>query len=97
MPFARWRRCRGSAQEPTRGPAPRGMYWMRTQAQLYRQLRRERDAEAIEAELLKLLAYADPDYPLLQQIKSASQDLSKARAPVRIAGDAPRPLSSPKR
>jgi len=47
-------------------------------AQLYRQVGREEDARKIEDELLKLLAYADPDYPLLVQLKSAQ---SAARNP----------------
>ncbi len=62
-------------------PAPVGLFWMRTQvrlAQLYRQVGREEDARKIEDELLKLLAYADPDYPLLVQLKSAQ---SAARNP----------------
>lgn len=34
-------------------------------AEVYRKLGRQSDAEKIEKELLTLLAYADPDYPIL--------------------------------
>jgi DNA-binding winged helix-turn-helix (wHTH) protein len=47
-------------------------FWMRTELQLadlYRETGRLPEAEKIEEELLKLLAYADPDYPLLGQLK----------------------------
>ena len=46
--------------------------WMKTQlrlAQLYRKVGREQEAREIEAELRKLLAYADPDYPILRQLQ----------------------------
>lgn len=46
--------------------------WMRNQmhlAQLYRRMDRVKDAETIEAELRTLLAYADPDYPMLVELK----------------------------
>ncbi len=46
---------------------------MRTQAklaELYRRVGRDEKAPAIEAELLKLLKYADPDYPLLQDLRA---------------------------
>lgn len=45
-----------------------GWLWMRNQfrlAQLYRKAGREDEARKIEDELLKLLAYADSDYPML--------------------------------
>ncbi len=51
-----------------------GDCWIGTQyqlAQLYRKAGRDEDARKIEDELLKLLAYADPDYPLLVQLKTA--------------------------
>ena len=51
---------------------PVGLFWMRTQfqlAQLYRKVGREQKAAEIETELRKLLAYADPDYPLLLQLQ----------------------------
>ena len=61
---------RASKQRP--GVYPRqgliGYFWVRTQsqlAQLYRKAGRDRDARKIEDELLKLLAYADSDYPML--------------------------------
>lgn len=46
--------------------------WIRVRvrlAQLYRKVGREREAQEIEAELLKLLAYADPDHPILLQLQ----------------------------
>lgn len=46
-------------------------FWMQDEmalAQLYRRLGRVQDAERIESELRKLLAYADPDYPLLVEL-----------------------------
>ena len=48
------------------------MLWMRDQmdlAQLYLRLHRDKDAEKIEDELRKLLTYADPDYPMLVELK----------------------------
>jgi DNA-binding winged helix-turn-helix (wHTH) protein/tetratricopeptide (TPR) repeat protein len=47
--------------------------WMRNQvqlAQLYRKVGRVEDARKVEAELLKLLALADPDHPILLQLGS---------------------------
>jgi len=44
-----------------------GAFWVRNQfqlARLYRETGRERDARAIEDELRKLLALADPDHPI---------------------------------
>jgi serine/threonine protein kinase/tetratricopeptide (TPR) repeat protein len=52
-----------------------GGLWLRTQmrlALLYRQSGREVDAEKLEAKLVKLLAYADPDFPFLVELKSRS-------------------------
>ncbi|MEE8201861.1 MAG: tetratricopeptide repeat protein [Candidatus Acidoferrales bacterium] len=60
-----------------------GYTWMRVQmrlAQLYRKVGREEEAQKIEAELLKLLAYADPDHPLLRQLR-ATQALAAAQSP----------------
>lgn len=51
---------------------PSGPDWLRTRAQLarlYRKAGRVQDAEKVEAELKKLLVYADPDHPLLLQLK----------------------------
>ncbi len=48
--------------------------WIRIRwrlAQLYRKLGREAEAQEIEAELRELLAYADPDIPILLQLKAA--------------------------
>ena len=39
----------------------------------YRQLGRDQEAEALEAELLRMLAYADADHPIVRQIRE-SQD-----------------------
>ena len=49
-----------------------GMYWMRTRwqlAKLYRQVGRTDDAQAIESELLDLLAFADADHPMLLDLQ----------------------------
>lgn len=48
---------------------PYGIFWIRIQArlaQLYHQTGRPEDARKIEDQLGKLLAYADPDYPILK-------------------------------
>jgi hypothetical protein len=48
-----------------------GGLWVRVQgqlAQLYREMGRDEDASKIEAELRSLLAYADPDHPILRQL-----------------------------
>lgn len=55
-----------------------GPFWMRDQielARLYRRLGRVQDAEKIENELRKLLAYADPDFPILLELNKL-QDTS---------------------
>ncbi|MEE8200095.1 MAG: tetratricopeptide repeat protein, partial [Candidatus Acidoferrales bacterium] len=60
-----------------------GYCWLRVQAQLaqvYRKLGREQEAQEIEAELLKLLAYADPDHHILRQLR-ATQALAAAQSP----------------
>jgi tetratricopeptide (TPR) repeat protein len=47
-------------------------FWMQDQmelARLYRRLGRVQDAQKIEGELRKLLTYADPDFPLLVELK----------------------------
>ncbi len=47
-------------------------FWMQDEmdlARLYRRLGRVQDAERIENELRKLLVYADPDFPLLVELK----------------------------
>ena len=57
--------------------------WMKTQlrlAQLYRKVGREQEAREIEAELLKLLAYADADHPFLRQLQR-SQEVALAQPP----------------
>jgi hypothetical protein len=41
-------------------------------ARLYRKKGQIREAEAVEAHLLKLLAVADPDVPLLRELRSRS-------------------------
>ena len=46
--------------------------WLRLrsrQAEVYRQLDRGEEAEQIEAELLKLLAYADEDHFVAEQLR----------------------------
>ncbi len=42
-------------------------------AQVYRKLGLEKEARAVEAELRKLLAYADPDFPLLAQLREPKE------------------------
>ncbi len=57
--------------------------WMKTQlrlAQLYRKVGREQEAREIEAELRKLLAYADPDHPFPRQIQR-SQEVALSQPP----------------
>ncbi len=54
---------------------PKGMYWLRMEAErarLARKLGREEEAARIEAELLKLLAHADPDHVILRELKRIS-------------------------
>ncbi len=48
-------------------------------AQLYRKAGQEEDADQVERELRKQLAYADPDHPILLQLKRA-QDLALAQS-----------------
>jgi serine/threonine protein kinase/Tfp pilus assembly protein PilF len=48
-----------------------GQYWLTVQwrlAQVYRKLGRIDDAQKIEAELSRMLAYADPEHPILLQL-----------------------------
>jgi hypothetical protein len=55
--------------------------WMQDQidlARVYRRLDRVKDAENIEDELRKLLTYADPDYPMLVELKRLQSNLSAA-------------------
>ncbi len=61
-----------------------GPFWMRDEmdlAQLYRRLGRIQDAEKIENELRKLLAYADPDFPLLVELKRLQNASRHVRKP----------------
>ena len=54
---------------------PKGMYWLRIEAaraRLARKLGRQEEAARIEAELLKLLAHADPDHVILRELKRLS-------------------------
>ncbi|MGH9863436.1 MAG: protein kinase domain-containing protein [Candidatus Acidiferrales bacterium] len=49
-----------------------GPFWLRVQwqlAQLYRKTQREDEAQQVEAGLQNLLAYADPDHPILVELK----------------------------
>ena len=51
------------------------MYWLRIEAaraRLARKLGRQEEAARIEAELLKLLAHADPDHVILRELKRLS-------------------------
>ena len=57
--------------------------WMKTQlrlARLYRKVGREQEAQKIEAELLRLLAYADPDHPILVELQR-SQEVALSQPP----------------
>lgn len=61
------------------------VFWLRIKsrlAQLYRKLGRVEDAKRVEAELLRLLAYADTDHPILRQLKEPTgvQPIAKVRA-----------------
>jgi tetratricopeptide (TPR) repeat protein len=61
-----------AAQEPryTR-TGPSGAFWLRVLARLsraYRERGRTTDAEAVDSRLRRLLAFADPDHPLLVQL-----------------------------
>lgn len=61
-----------------------GWAWMRDEwrlAQLYRKMGRKADAEKIETRLLKLLACADSDYPILAKLNHSP--LPPRAAPVR--------------
>src|SRR5206468_9014949 len=49
-----------------------GAYWLRDRlelAKLYRGAGRVADAQVVEADLLKLLALADPDHPILLEVR----------------------------
>ena len=62
-----------SAERP-RITIVRGFAWMRVQrhlAQLYRKVGRQQGAQRIEAELGRLLAGADPDFPMLVQLRAS--------------------------
>jgi tetratricopeptide (TPR) repeat protein len=57
--------------------------WLQTRARLarlYRELGRQREAQEIESTLSKFLAHADPDHPLLRQLKR-SRDVAVAESP----------------
>ena len=49
-------------------------------AQLYRELGREAEAQAIEGELRELLAYADPDYWLVRELENLLSPASASTA-----------------
>lgn len=56
-------------------------FWMRDEldlAHLYRRLNRVKEAQAIENELRKLLAYADADYPILVELNRLQSSASLA-------------------
>ncbi len=55
--------------------SPKGIYWLQIEAaraRLARKLGRQEEAARIEAELLKLLAHADPDHVILRELKRLS-------------------------
>ena len=47
-------------------------------ANLYREFGREADAREIEAELRRLLVYADPDFRILRQLERQSRSTHAA-------------------
>jgi hypothetical protein len=60
------------------------VYWMRTRlqlAQIYREMGRNQDAQKVEAELRKLLAYADPNHPILVEL-NRTKAIATALPPV---------------
>jgi tetratricopeptide (TPR) repeat protein len=74
---------KASAERPRVGIV-RGFAWMRIQwrlAHLYRKVGRQQDAQRIEAELGKLLAGADPDYPMLVQLRRSQEQAATAPLP----------------
>ena len=59
-----------------------GALWLNARAQLaglYRQVGREEEAQQVEDELRRYLAYADPDHPILLQLEGID-DVGSARA-----------------
>ena len=55
---------------------PPAFFWLKIQwqrAELLRKLGREPEAREIEAELRKLLAYADADHDILRKLRDLSQ------------------------
>jgi tetratricopeptide (TPR) repeat protein len=72
------------------GGAP---FWMQDQldlARLYLRLGRFQDAQEIENELRKLLAYADPDFPLLVELKRLQSTPPVPRMRTQSVGSHPR-------
>ena len=64
-----------ASQRRGRAAVVGGGYWIRNQwrlSQLYGELGRQQEAARIEAELLKLLAHADPDHVILRELKRLS-------------------------
>ncbi len=49
-------------------------------AQLYRKVGREKEARKVEAKLLKLLTYADPDHAILRQLKQ-QREVARTQSP----------------
>ncbi len=61
-----------------------GPLWMKDEmalAQLYRRMGRVQDAEKIESELRKLLAFADPDFPMLVELNKLKSTPLKNQKP----------------
>jgi hypothetical protein len=57
-------------QYAIQGPASSWISGRNQLANLYRSMGRAKEADAIDADLLKLLAVADPDHPVLARIKA---------------------------
>jgi hypothetical protein len=54
---------------------PYAVFWLRIEAhlaQMYHQLGREANARKIEEQLRKILAFVDPDHPILRQLRISS-------------------------
>ena len=80
--FERASRQKGIAYENS---GSTGRYWLKLQsrlAQLYRKLGRDPEAEKVEAELSKILAYADKEHPILLQMNS--QRVQSSFKPVQL-------------
>ena len=68
-------RAAGYRDRAHKEPSHIGYFWIRVQKRLadaYRAAGRKSDAELIESDLLRVLATADADFPLLVELQSRS-------------------------